>query len=226
MRKLIIICLAKQQYSQDVQKRCFSRSRASPHKNFITAFNAISPRHFPNSFPSRLFRHVPAKDLCNQGCRGFPLYIHLPRLPLLLVLLKKLFFGECFTGSSQINLFLSRVAKHWSLLLVRLAGSLAPNESRRLCDIINLFSQIDISLAEPIAIMGGESDVDFVVDIGPFWVVIDSLCHDCDSGHEAKCRLKIFELEFLLDRISVLSYQLPGRRLCEQRCKQTSPFLR
>jgi len=61
--------------------------------------------------------------------------------------------------------------------------------------------QGDVAIAETIDIMRWESDIDFVVDVEPFRVVVHTVGLQRHSSHETKRFVEVFEEELLFDGI-------------------------
>lgn len=84
------------------------------------------------------------------------------------------------------------------------------------------FSQLDIFGWQSSAVMGGQSDLDFAVNIKPFRVMIHLLWQESNTSHKPKCLVKILKFELLINGITTLDFNPPWRL---ERLKVCFPFL-
>src|SRR6185436_6402287 len=85
------------------------------------------------------------------------------------------------------------------------------------CDLVYLLRQRHVALTEAVAVVRGQQDVDAVIDVEPFRMVVGLLRHQCDAVHEAPGLVESLELEGALDGVASF-HRLPARQLL-QRCR-------
>ena len=81
--------------------------------------------------------------------------------------------------------------------------------------------QVDILLRHPAGIMGRQGDIDLVVDIEPFGMVIHLRRQQRAARHEGEGGVEIHKLEFAGDGLAVLG-QLPVRQPLQRRVCNSS----
>src|SRR5262245_37844718 len=71
-----------------------------------------------------------------------------------------------------------------------------------------------VLVAEPTSVMGRQHDLDIVVDVGPFRMVVGLLGGECDAAHEAPGLVEVGELQAALDGVAARNF-LPFRQAGE-----------
>jgi len=66
--------------------------------------------------------------------------------------------------------------------------------------------QLNVSLGKALYIVSGECDVNLVVHVEPFGMMVHFLSFECNSGHKSECRVEVSEAEALLNGFSVLDH--------------------
>lgn len=70
--------------------------------------------------------------------------------------------------------------------------------------LVNEGGQSDVTLGQPPTVMCAESDLDLIIDIEPFWVMVHLLRLQSHPGHEAERLIKGFKVKLFEDGVTVL----------------------
>src|SRR6516165_8385193 len=79
-------------------------------------------------------------------------------------------------------------------------------------ELVHRVGEPDIEIGQPARVVGRKRDIDLVVDVEPFGMVIELFGHEGGPRHEAERLIEILELEPLRDRVAVL-YLAPTAEL-------------
>src|SRR3546814_628483 len=83
--------------------------------------------------------------------------------------------------------------------------SLLNSGIRRGCsqESIDLPRQLHVAIGQAVSVMRGEQNIDTVVDVEPFRMMVRLFCQQRNLGHEPESTVKIIEAEAARDRISL-----------------------
>ena len=104
-----------------------------------------------------------------------------------------------------------------ALTLTKSALIVTHRGRRRICELCKL----DIIHRKATARMSWICNLDFIVNIKPFWMMIHFLSLQCYSCHETKRAIEVFENEFFVNRISPIDHFPP---ILKQRFQLCLPF--